>query len=103
MKQRLGAILGLVVIALIIYLWMAGSAVVIDETGDVVSVVITNDRDQQPLLRIGKGRFYAIPHLEGTIEVHCRSGSRTRWGYVTGNMHTKIRVTEHDCRKAVHA
>ena len=103
MKQRIVAVVGVVLIGLLIYLALAGSAVVIDDTGDVASAVITNDRQEQSLTRLWDGHFYAIPHLEGTIEVRCHSGSRTRWGYVTGHIHTRIRVTEHNCRKAVHA
>ena len=74
------------------YLWLAGSAVVIDETGGVLSAVVTNDEAEQPLRRLWSGYFYAIPELEGTIEIRCRNGVQKQWGYVTGNMHTKIRV-----------
>ena len=76
------------------YLWLAGSAVVIDETGGVESTfVTTSDRREQPLYRVWSGVFYTIPRLEGTIEVRCANGSRARSGYVTRHWHTRIRVT----------
>jgi hypothetical protein len=75
------------------YLWIAGSAVVVDETDGVESAFITtSDGREQPLHRLWTGYFYAIPRLEGTIEVRCHDGTRKSWGYVTGHMHTKIRV-----------
>lgn len=76
------------------YLWLAGSAVVIDETGDVESAVVaTSDGREQPLYRVWSGIFYTIPQLEGTIEVRCTNGSRARSGYVTRYWHARIRVT----------
>ena len=76
------------------YLWLAGSAVVIDETGGVESTfVTTSDGRKQPLYRVWSGVFYTIPRLEGTIEVRCANGSRARSGYVTRHWHTRIRVT----------
>ena len=76
------------------YLWLAGSAVVIDETGGVESTfVTTSDGREQPLYRVWSGVFYTIPRLEGTIEVRCANGSRARSGYVTRHWHTRIRVT----------
>ncbi len=75
------------------YLLLAGSAVVVDETGGVQSAVITNSEGaEQPLRRLWSGQFYAIPEMEGTIEIRCRNGVRKQGGYVTGNVHTKIRV-----------
>jgi hypothetical protein len=102
MKRRVVAASGVIFVGLLIYLALAGSAVVVDDTGDVVSAVITNDRHEQPLRRVWDGYFYGIPSLEGTIEVRCRSGSRNRWGYVTGNMHTKVRVVGRNCQKVIH-
>lgn len=86
------------------YLWIAGSAVVVDETGGVESAFITTgDGREQPLYRLWTGYFYAIPQLEGTIEVRCRDGTRKSWGYVTGHMHTKIRVVgDTPCARLVH-
>jgi hypothetical protein len=88
-----------------LYLTFVGSAVVVDETGGVVSAVITDhDGREQPLSRLWDGYFYAIPDLEGTIEIRCRDGSRKSWGYVTGNMHTKIRVVgNRPCERVIHA
>lgn len=75
------------------YLWFAGSVIVVDETGGVESAfVITGDGREQPLHQLWAGYFYTIPRLEGTIEVRCRDGSRHDQGYVTGHMHSKIRV-----------
>lgn len=85
-----------------IYLEFAGSAVVVDETDGVLSAAITDDRTEQPLIRLWSGYFYAVPQLEGTIEIRCRDGSRKRWGYVTGHMHTKIRVIgDRPCERIV--
>lgn len=76
------------------YLWLAGSAVVIDETGGVErAFVTTSDGREQPLYQVWSGVFYTLPRLEGTIEVRCANGSRARSGYVTRHMHTRIRVT----------
>ena len=75
------------------YVWLAGSAVVIDETQSVASAVVTNNAGtEQRLYRLWGGYFYTIPDVEGTIELRCRDGSRKQWGYVTGHMHTKLRV-----------
>jgi hypothetical protein len=75
------------------YLWMAGSAVVVDETGGVESAfVVTDDGREQELSRLWSGYFYAIPQLEGTIRVRCHDGTTKEAGYVTGYIDTKIRV-----------
>jgi hypothetical protein len=76
-----------------VYLWYAGSAVVIDETGHVESAVVTDGRSEQPLRHLWNGYFFAIPEIEGTIEVRCRDGVRKRMGYVTGHIDTKIKVS----------
>jgi hypothetical protein len=82
-----------VVLAGAAYLWIAGSAVVLDETGGVESaVVVTGDGREQLLRRMWSGYFYAIPRLEGTIRVRCRGGSTKQAGYVTPHMHTRVRV-----------
>ena len=75
------------------FLWIAGSAVVVDETGRVESAaVVTSDGREQQLSRLWNGYFYAIPQLEGAIRVRCHDGSTMESGYVTGHMHTKIRI-----------
>lgn len=77
----------------LVFLAVAGSAVVVDETDGVESAfIVTGDGREQRLYRLWPGYFYAIPQLEGSIEVRCRDGTRKEWGYVTGNMHTKIWV-----------
>lgn len=82
-----------VLLVAFVLLSIAGSAVVVDETGGVESAFITTgDGREQRLHRLWPGYFYAIPQLEGTIEVRCRDGTRKSWGYVTGNMHTKVWV-----------
>lgn len=85
-------------------IWLAGSAVVVDETDGVESAfVITGDGREQQLHRLWSGYFYAIPRLEGTIEVRCRDGSRKNWGYVTGFAHAKIRVIgDTPCARLIH-
>lgn len=75
------------------YLWIAGSAIVVDETDGVESAfVVTGDGREQELRQLWSGYFYAIPHLEGTIRVRCRKGSTKEAGYVTSHVHTKIRL-----------
>jgi len=83
------ALLGL---ARCLYVGLFGSAIVHDDTGEVVSAVITNALQEQALLRLPGGIFFAVPDMEGTIEIRCRDGSRQRWGYVTGSMQTRLRV-----------
>lgn len=87
------------------YIWLAGSAVIVDETHGVESAfIVTSDGREQSLHRLWSGYFYAIPRVEGTIEVRCRDGSRKSWGYVTGYMHTKIRVIgDTPCARLVEA
>ena len=87
------------------WLWLAGSAVVIDETGGVTSAIVTDSAGtEQRLHRLWNGYFYAIPDIEGTIEVRCQNGERKRWGYVTGGIHTRIRVIGHEpCEQVVEA
>jgi len=85
-------------------LWLAGSAVVVDETDGVeTAFIVTNDGREQPLYRLWRGYFYTVPRLEGTIEVRCHSGETKRWGYVTGNLDTKVRVVgDTTCAHLVH-
>lgn len=75
-----------------VYVLIFGSAIVHDETGEVMSAVITNDHEEQALLSLPGGLFFAVPGLEGVIEVRCRNGVTGRAGYVTGYTHTSIRV-----------
>lgn len=83
--------------------WLAGSAVVVDETSGVQSAIVTNNSgNEQRLHRLWNGYFYAIPSVEGTIEVRCSNGARKQIGYVTGHMHTKVRVTgKQPCERIV--
>lgn len=75
------------------YFWLVGSVVVVDETHGVQSAVVTNNGgDEQRLRRLWSGYFYAIPSVEGAIEVRCSNGVRKQIGYVTGHLHTKVRV-----------
>ncbi|MEO5773923.1 MAG: hypothetical protein ABIQ32_07385 [Sphingomicrobium sp.] len=75
------------------YLWLAGSAVVIDDTGEVASAVIkSSGTPNKRLHRLWRGYFYATPDNDGAIEVRCRDGSRKEWGYVTFGVHTRVRV-----------
>ena len=76
-----------------LYVGLFGSAIVHDETGEVVSAVVTDDHREQALWRLPGGLFFAVPQVEGTIEVRCRNGATARWGYVAGYTHTSIRVT----------
>jgi len=97
MKSRgLFWLIGTLSLALLVHLYLifVGSAVVVDETGGVISATVTNSdpRQRQALTRLWDGYFYAIPDMEGVIEIRCRDGTIHEQGYVTGNMHTKIRV-----------
>jgi hypothetical protein len=87
------------------FLWLQGSAVVIDDTGQVASAVIT-DGGSPPtdarLYRLWNGYFYGVPRFEGTIEVRCRNGARKQWGYVIHGLHTRVRlVGQTPCQQAV--
>jgi hypothetical protein len=77
----------------LLFISVAGSVVVHDETGEVASAMVTNGREEQALWRLPGGLFFAVPGMEGEVEVRCRNGARARWGYVTGYMHTSVRVT----------
>lgn len=79
-------------VSLAAFFWLAGSMVVIDETGDVEMAVAGNGSPEQALHRLWGGYFYAIPRVEGTIEVRCRNGVRKQVGYVTRHMHTTVKV-----------
>ena len=87
------------------WLWVQGSAVVIDDTGQVASAVITDGGvppTEARLYRLWSGRFFGIPGFEGVIEVRCRNGARKQWGYVTPHMHTIVRmVGPRPCQQAV--
>jgi len=62
-------------------------------TGGVETAVVTNGGGaDQKLHQLWKGYFYAMPQLEGTIEVRCGNGLRKQAGYVTGGIHTTVRV-----------
>ena len=89
----LGLGTGALVLAGILYVALFGSVVVHDDSGAVASAVLTNGREEQPLLRLPGGLFVAVPGLEGTIELRCRNGARARWGYATPHMHMSIRAT----------
>jgi hypothetical protein len=87
------------------FLWLSGSAVVVDDTGGVRTAFVTDGHGAyQQLHKIWKGRFYSVPRLEGTIEVRCENGVRKQSGYVTPHMHTKIRVVGNSpCARVIHA
>lgn len=89
-----GSALFIIVVGIYGFFSLAGSAVVVDETGGVESAVVTNSGGtEQKLTRWGNGYFYSIPEMEGTIEVRCVNGKREQRGYVTGSMHTRVKVT----------
>lgn len=84
---------------------LAGSAAVIDETRGVQSAVVINGYGkEQPLQRRWDGYFYAVPQIEGVIEVRCVNGIRKQWGYVTGGLDTTIKVVGRSaCEKLIHS
>ncbi len=73
---------------------IAGSVVVVDRTGEVAEAVATNDLVEQRLFPLPGGIFYAIPEVEGGVEIRCRDGRKHRWGYVTVHAHTRLEVHE---------
>jgi len=87
------------------FFWLAGSAVVIDQTRGVETAVVTNSGGaEQRLHRLWNDRFYGIPQIEGIIEVRCTNGARKQMGYVTGGMHTAVRVVgKSPCERLVDA
>jgi len=84
--------LGLAVLGLA-YVWFAGTVVVHDETGEVVSAVVLDSRREQAMLRLPGGYFFVIPRVEGTVEIRCRNGVRAQNGYVTVNTHLSLTAT----------
>lgn len=95
----------ILVAAIAAWVWLQGSAVVIDDTGQVATAVITdgaNPPAETPLHRLWNGHFYGIPSFEGTIEVRCRNGTRSQWGYVIRGLHTRVRVVgQSSCQRAL--
>lgn len=91
--------------AMVAWLWLQGSVVVIDDTGQVASAVVTDGGDpatELRLYRLWNGHFYGIPGFEGVIEVRCRNGARKQWGYVNRHMHTRVRVVgQAPCQQVV--
>jgi hypothetical protein len=77
----------------ICYVGVFGSVIVHDETGAVASAVVTDDHREQALWRLPGGLFFAVPGMEGEVEIRCRNGARARHGDVTSFMHTAVRVT----------
>jgi len=77
----------------------AGSVVVLDPSGQVSSAIITTHdyRHTQSLIPLPGGVFFAIPRVEGTVEIRCKTGERNQSGYVTSPLQTRLRV-EPDCR-----
>jgi hypothetical protein len=79
---------------LILWLRVMGSAIVIDETGQVQDAFITDAHGKyQKLWQLTDGYFYTIPDMEGTFEIRCGGGKILRNGYVTIHMDQIIRVT----------
>ena len=73
-----------------LYLRIAGSAVVVDETKGVTSAVITNSGgSESSLLRLGAAKITPSPRWKAQSRGRCRDGSRRRWEYVTGFADTK--------------
>jgi len=87
------------------YISLAGAAIVEDETNGVETAFIVDSvGGRQPLQRVWTGYFYAIPKLEGTIQVRCRGGVRKEWGYITGYSNLKLRVVgDRPCARLVEA
>lgn len=83
----------------------AGSVVVIDETRGVETAVVTDGYGtEQKLHRLRDGYFYAIPQIEGVIEVRCANGVRKQKGYVTGGLDTTVKVVGRSpCEGLVHS
>jgi hypothetical protein len=72
---------------------LGGSAAVIDETGGVqAAVLIDGFGTEQPMQRLRDGYFYAVPQIEGVIQVRCAEGVRKDFGFVTGGLNTTIKV-----------
>ena len=86
-------IVGLAAVTLLfLVFWAQGSAVVLDETGEVAGAVVIDESGERHLQRLPGGTFYAMPASDGIIEVRCRGGATARAGYVTPHLHTWVRV-----------
>ena len=78
---------------------IAGLVVVRDTTGQVVSAVVTDGYQVQPLHHVRRGLFVTIPRMEGVVEIRCRDGSINQHGQVHAYMHTRVKVVgELPCR-----
>jgi hypothetical protein len=82
-----------ILLLLFIALWIQGAAVVVDRSKNVVTAVLTTSSGTiQPLAQLPGRVFFAIPQIEGTIEVRCNDGSRAQMGYVTRHNHSWFRL-----------
>jgi hypothetical protein len=79
---------------------LVGSVVVLDPDQKAASArLVTSDGRAQPLHRLPGNRFYAVPRLEGTVEVRCRNGEAGLGGYVTPHVATRVSIQPGDgCR-----
>ena len=86
-------------LAALAYVSFYGSVIVHDDTGKVISAVITNGQTEWSLLKLPGGKFFRVPpRADGEIEVRCSDGSSDRGEYVSHNTHVAVRVAEIPCR-----
>ena len=88
----------LMLLAAALYVAIAGTVIVHGNTSNVVSAVILNDQTKHSLWRLPGGMFFGIPQFDGYVEVHCKDGSKSADGYVTGGLHSSFTVVSgHPC------
>lgn len=94
LSRPLPYLIALAALAIIgVWLVAAGSITVVDETGGVQAAYVVNSGPaQQHLHGPLRGYFFAVPHMEGTVEVRCAKGVRKQAEYVTGGVHTIVQV-----------
>jgi hypothetical protein len=87
-------VLASALVALLLWAWLfvAGTVVVIDRGGAVVRAELLGWQGARPLRRLPGGLFVGIPGGDGSVRLRCRDGAAREIGYVTGGLHTWVRV-----------
>lgn len=74
-------------------LTVAGTVVVDDPAGEVAEASITTAGGRsQKLHRLPGGSLFALARREGDVRIQCRNGNVLRAGYVTPQVHERLRI-----------
>lgn len=74
------------------WLYVTGTVMVVDSSGAVVRAEILGWHGPRPLRRLPGGLFIGLPSGDGSVRIHCRGGAVRDIGYVSGAIHTWVRV-----------